>query len=387
MTKRIWWQRPQIRTDEEQNLHRKVSWLELFFDLVFVAIIAELSHYLAKDISPVGIGEYILLFVPVWWVWIGATYYNERFETAGIENRLFTFLLILSVAGLAVFSHHGLGKTSVGFALSYVFARSIITYLWWRAGYHEPSFRPTAKRFVIGSSISIAFFILSVFVSPPTRFILWAIGLLSDVAAPIFTIKHQAKLPRFSSSRLPERYGLFIIIVLGEAVISVVKGLASKEYLSLTDGITGILGMALTFGIWWIYFDFVARRPPKSGTGWVFAWGYLHMPLVMAVTATATGINNAISYEESVLPFNLRLLICGSLAISLAIIALLETTLRRDEDEPTHPKLSPMLKLSGAVLALILSFWGGLGAVSLLTLLMVLLAIQMGYGLSVWFGG
>jgi low temperature requirement protein LtrA len=317
MAKRIWWQKPQIRTDEEQHLHRKVSWLELFFDLVFVVIIAELSHTLAIDVSWVGAGKYTLLFLPAWWVWIGATYYNERFETEGIENRLFTFLLILSVAGLAVFSHHGLGETSVGFALSYVFARSIVTFLWWRAGYHQPSFRPTAKRFVIGSSISIAFFILSVFVPPPTRFILWVIGLFIDINTPIFTVKYQAKLPKFSSSRLPERYGLFMIIVLGEAVVSVVQGLAAKEHFNFADAITGILGMTLTFGIWWIYFDFVARRPPKPATGWVFAWGYLHMPLVMSVTATAAGINNVIASKATVLPLNVRCLICGSLAISL----------------------------------------------------------------------
>ncbi|MCC3587346.1 low temperature requirement protein A [Microcoleus sp. PH2017_30_WIL_O_A] len=385
MAKRIWWQKPQIRTDEEQQLHRKVSWLELFFDLVFVVIIAELSHNLAIDVSWVGAGKYILLFLPAWWVWIGATYYNERFETEGIENRLFTFLLILAVAGLAVFSHHGLGETSVGFALSYVFARSIVTVLWWRAGYHEPSFRPTAKRFVIGSSISIAFFILSVFVPPPTRFILWVIGLFVDINTPIFTLRHQSKLPQFSSSRLPERYGLFMIIVLGEAVVSVVQGLAAKEHFDFAHAITGILGMTLIFGIWWIYFDFVARRPPKPATGWVFAWGYLHMPLVMSVTATAAGINNVIASKATVLPLNVRCLICGSLAISLAVIALLETTLRRDEDEPAHPIWSPALKLAAAVVTLIVGLFGGLGAIALLSLLVILLAIQMSYGLWVWF--
>ncbi|WP_293341686.1 low temperature requirement protein A [Microcoleus sp. CAWBG58] len=385
MAKRIWWQKPQIRTDEEQHLHRKVSWLELFFDLVFVVVIAELSHNLAIDVSWAGAGKYTLLFLPAWWVWIGATYYNERFETEGIENRLFTFLLILSVAGLAVFSHHGLGETSVGFALSYVFARSILTVLWWRAGYHQPSFRPTAKRFVMGSSISIALFILSVFVPPPTRFILWVIGLFIDINTPILTVKHQAKLPQFSSSRLPERYGLFMIIVLGEAVITVVQGLAAKEHFNFADAITGILGMTLTFGIWWIYFDFVARRPPKPATGWVFAWGYLHMPLVMSVTATAAGINNMIASKATVLPLNVQCLICGSLAISLAVIALLETTLRRDEDEPAHPIWSPALKLAAAVVTLIVGLFGGLGAIALLSLLVILLAIQMSYGLWVWF--
>ncbi|NJK74427.1 MAG: low temperature requirement protein A [Microcoleus sp. SU_5_6] len=137
MAKRQWWQKPQLRTDEDQNIHRKVSWLELFFDLIFVVVVAELSHYLAKHVSLEGVGSFILLFLPVWWVWIGATYYNERFETEGLENRIFTFLQIIGAAGLAVFVHDGLGKTSIGFALAYVLSRLIITYLWVRGGYHD----------------------------------------------------------------------------------------------------------------------------------------------------------------------------------------------------------------------------------------------------------
>ncbi|MEO9125369.1 MAG: low temperature requirement protein A [Microcoleus sp.] len=67
MAKRIWWQKPQIRTDEEQHFYQKVSWLELFLDLIFVVIMAELSHNLAGDLSWVGTGKYILLFLPAWW--------------------------------------------------------------------------------------------------------------------------------------------------------------------------------------------------------------------------------------------------------------------------------------------------------------------------------
>jgi low temperature requirement protein LtrA len=386
MAKRQLWQKPQLRTEEEEQIHRKVTWLELFFDLIFVVVVAELSHYLAKHVSLEGAGNFILLFLPVWWVWIGATYYNERFETEGLENRIFTFLQIIGAAGLAIFAHDGLGKTSVGFALSYVLSRSIITYLWIRGGYHDRRFLPTAKRFGTSFSISIACFVLSVFVPPPQRFVLWGIGLVLDVTAPLFAIRQQALLPKFSSSKLPERFGLFLIIVLGESVVAVVQGLAAKPELSPLAVGTGILALALAFGIWWIYFDFVARRPPKYGIGWVYAWNYLHMPLVIAVTATGAGILNTIANEQAVLSDPVRMLIAISVGISLTAIALLENTLRREADEPTHPSLSPILKLIAAVGALGLGIWGsGLGAISLLSLLFGLLAVQMIYGLVVWF--
>ena len=104
MIKRLWWQIPQLRTDEDREIERKVSWLELFFDLYFVVVIAHLSHGLAKHISWAGIGEFVFLFIPVWWVWIGAAYYIERFDTEGIEHRLFVFLQMVPIAGSPMFN-------------------------------------------------------------------------------------------------------------------------------------------------------------------------------------------------------------------------------------------------------------------------------------------
>ncbi|NJL47546.1 MAG: low temperature requirement protein A [Leptolyngbyaceae cyanobacterium SM2_5_2] len=165
MAKRVWWQHPTLRTDEEQTHERRVTWLELFFDLFFVVVIAELAHSLAENISWAGVGAFVFLFLPVWWVWIGATYYNERFETEGFENRLFTFLQMIPIAGLAVFAHYALSKTAVEFALSYALARLIITYLWWQGGRCDRRFRPTARWFVAGFSLSILLFVASVFVA------------------------------------------------------------------------------------------------------------------------------------------------------------------------------------------------------------------------------
>ena len=99
--KREWWQKPGLRTDEEDKKHRPVTWLELFFDLVFVVVIARLSHNLVGDVTAGGLFVFLFMFVPVWWIWNGVTYYNERFESEGVEMRFFTFLTMIPVAGLA----------------------------------------------------------------------------------------------------------------------------------------------------------------------------------------------------------------------------------------------------------------------------------------------
>ncbi|MGE0433484.1 MAG: low temperature requirement protein A, partial [Planctomycetota bacterium] len=119
MARRSIWQKPAIRLDEESEQHRKVTWLELFFDLFFVVAVAQLGHMLAHNPTADGLVRFVLLFMPVFWVWIGMTYYNERFETEGLENRLAALLLMLPVIGMSITAHHALdaGHSSfTGFA-------------------------------------------------------------------------------------------------------------------------------------------------------------------------------------------------------------------------------------------------------------------------------
>ncbi len=194
--RRQWWQRPQLRTDEDEHHERRVTWLELFYDLVFVVVIAEVAHYLTEHVSIVGVLGYILLFLPVWWVWIGGTYYTERFETEDLSYRFFVFLQMLPTAALAVFAYNGLGETSEEFALSYVAARSVITFLWWRGGFYNPRARPVTNRFTAGFVASIMLFVVSVFVPIPWRFALWGAGLFLDLFTPSLTLRAQAQLPR-----------------------------------------------------------------------------------------------------------------------------------------------------------------------------------------------
>jgi low temperature requirement protein LtrA len=386
LAKRLWWEKPRLRTDEEEERERRVGWLELFFDLVFVVVVAELSHSLAGHISLAGVMGFVLLFIPVWWIWIGGTFYTERFETRDVSNRVFAFLQMLPVAALAVFAHDGLGETSVGFALSYVAARIVLIVMWLRGGWHEPRFRPVSNRYAIGFGTSVALFVVSIFVSPPLRFWLWGLGLLIDLLTPLPTLKFQAKLPRFSTSRLPERLGLFVIIVLGETLVGVVRGVAEQHHLTLATMLTGALGMALGFGLWWVYFDFVARRQFKPGRWWLLTWTYLHLPLLMGIVAAGAGVNNVVASEETTLPVEARWLISGAIGVALIFIGLIEQTLRRREDEPTHPRLSPILKIAAGLGALVVAALGnGLGPLPLLSLLLGLILIQIVYGTYVWF--
>jgi len=326
-----WLQPPRLRIGADNETQpRHATWLELFYDLVFVVAVSQLAHNLSDDTSITGFLGFVALFLPVWWTWIGATFYANRFDSDDVIRRLLTGVQMLAIAALAVNVHHGLSDSSSGFALAYVVARVVLVLEYLRAGQHIPTARGLTTHFSIGFAIAAGLWLVSVFVPLPWRFGLWAIGLLVDFATPITGIRHQRHLlPHLE--HLPERFGLFTIIVLGEAIIAVVNGVAEMEW-DGTSEITAALGFVTAFCLWWIYFENVGglalRAASETGRIRVFQlWLYGHLPLVIGLAAAGVGVEHLIlSESEAALSTADRWLLCGSLALCFLALALLHRT-------------------------------------------------------------
>ncbi|WP_185201075.1 low temperature requirement protein A [Glaciihabitans sp. INWT7] len=377
------WQRAILRDDADA--HRPVGWVELFFDLVFVVIISVLAHDLEGSAHSEGLLRFILQFVAVFWVWNGFTYYTERFESHGLENRLFTFLGILTVAGLAVWGEDGLGHNYLGFAASFLLARGLNILMWLRAGRHEPRFRRAAAGFTAGYVASFALIGVSLAVDEAWRLALWGLAVLVDIAAPAVTARFQFGLPGISRDKFPERFGLLTLIVLGEVVASVIQGVATANEatdVSVPTIADAILGLAIGFGLWWVYFDFVARRPTRPDFVIALVWVYLHIAMLIGMVIVGVGISEAVlSGEESASALVLR-----SLGITLVAIALLELTLDRAPDEPTGARLSPLLKAGiGVALVLLASFAAPPSTTAVLMVGVAALAVPAAYGARVYY--
>jgi low temperature requirement protein LtrA len=288
------WQPPRLRLFEEA--HRRATWLELLYDLVFVVAVAELAAVLAGGDDLGRILTFVGLFVPVWWAWAGYVFYANRFDTDDVSHRLLAIPQILAVATMAA-SVGDLAERSALFAIAYAVARVFLILAYVRAGRHVPEARPLAARYAAGFAVASLVWLASLAVEPPQRYAFWAVAMLVDLATPLLARRHQGKLPP-QTEHLPERFGLFVVIVLGEVVAAVVTGLKGHD---VTPGSLAIAlaGVAIAMGFWWLYFghldESVVLRTRLAGQVWV----YSHLPLSLGLVAFGIGIEHAIAHPAA----------------------------------------------------------------------------------------
>lgn len=293
---------PALRSVEAAGVERHATWLELFHDLIFVAAISQLATRLSADYSSTGICWFAVLFVPIWWAWIGHTFYLSRFDTEDLGHRLLTMVQMTAVASMAVHVPNALESTSTGFALSYASVRFLLVAEHVRAGWRIPAIRPLTNRYVCGFGAAATLWALSVLVPLPWRFWLWGMAMMVDFAAPLTAGQLHVRFPPHLS-HLPERFGLFTIIVIGEAVVSVVFGIG-KTGLNFVSATAGFIGLLIAFALWWGYFEgakgaMTRRLQAREHVKNYQLWLYAHLPLLMGITAVAVGIKHVISLQPA----------------------------------------------------------------------------------------
>ncbi|MDQ3847841.1 MAG: low temperature requirement protein A [Thermoproteota archaeon] len=187
---------------------------------------------------------------------------------------------------------------------------------------------PIIRRYSLGFLCAAVVWIISAFIPPPFRFVLWAIGLAIDFATPMTAGRlHSQFAPHIS--HLPERLGLFIIIVLGESVLEVVAGVQNREFNISSMSILG-LSLSIPFSLWWLYFDSVDGAPirvlqEKGRIGIYSLWLIGHFPLVVAITSVGIGLGIITSKAQGLaLSYSELWLVCGSVGLSLAAQGILQ---------------------------------------------------------------
>ena len=328
---RFFWQRP--RTHRETFADRRVSFLELFYDLIYVVLIARIAVGLHSGISWRSVTTFVVLFCLVWIGWYNGSLLHDAHGRADTRNRLLTFLQMFALSAMAVF----VTDASAGgaFAVSYTAFLAILVWQWVvvaRLERDDPVYGPIARRYAIIISAMTAWVGASAFASPAVRPWMWGgfvIVFILAVVVSAFTLdrdpRHAAEAGRpLATDSLLERFALFIIIVLGEVVASVINGLAGVEQLSTPVFLTGFAGLAVGVAFWWSYFDLVAMRAPIATTRARYIYNLAQLPLALAITGVGAATVSMIeSSEADATPHATAWMFGGCVALAMITLALL----------------------------------------------------------------
>jgi low temperature requirement protein LtrA len=285
---------PRLRTLDEDGDARRATWLELFFDLVFVAAVGQLANALAAHPTPARFAAFVGLFVPVWWAWMGFTFYANRFDTDDLPYRLLTLVAMFGVAVVATTVSPVFRGATTGFVLSYVAVRCVLLVLYERARRHVEAARSLATTFLVAFGAAVGVWLASLAVPTPWRYALWAAALAFELAAPLLAWRQIPQAP-INRRHIPERFGLLTLIVLGESVLAVVLAV-TKVHWDAESAAAAVAGFVVAASLWWIYFDFVDEEAAVGGRG-IFGgltYTYVHFAIVVGLAALGVGVKLAV---------------------------------------------------------------------------------------------
>ncbi len=189
---------------------RKVGWLELFYDLVYVAALIQLGSALASHVSLFGALAFTGLMIPLWFTWTGFTFYNNRFLVDDAVHRLLVFVQMLAIGAVATSVPKVLDGQHQTFALAYGVARVVVVVMYVRAHAQVPEARGMTRCYGVGFALGAAIWLASAFVPPPWAFFLWALAQAVDLSTPLGK-NALGLIERFpiDFGHVSERYGIW----------------------------------------------------------------------------------------------------------------------------------------------------------------------------------
>jgi len=300
--------------------HRVATPLELLFDLTFVVAYGfaadEMAHYLAEDHIQTAILGFAMGAFAITWAWVNFSWFASAYDTDDWVYRLTTMLQMVGVVILAlglapVFESIDEGETVNNGVMvaGYVVMRVGMVFHWARAARHDPARRSACKTYIVTILIAQAGWLVLLFAhtSVAQTFFWIAVLVCVEFAGPWIAERRKGGTP-WHPHHIAERYGLLVIIALGEGIIGTIVSLSAVvgpegPGWSVHAGLVALAGVGMTFGLWWIYFvipagEFLRLRPSCS-----FVWGYGQIVIIAAVVAVGAGLHVAAYYleEKSVL--------------------------------------------------------------------------------------
>lgn len=311
---------PRLRTDD----NRAASRLELFYDLAYVLVIHQLAIAFTKDLTWHGAAVFAGLFTITWWSWVTMTLYANRFDTNDVIYRVLKLSATFAVAVMAASAGSVPSSGVAAFTIGYVATRVVLAALYARAWVHIIDSRPTINLYFATTIVSALLWTTSLFTPSPITYGLWAAGILIEALAPVAATRWGPDIP-LHLDHLPERFGLFVILVLGESVSAIVLGMHDTHW-ALTSIVVAALGFTIAAAMWWMYFDIggaeaktlLQSDDDAHSSGRADSYIYGHLPLTLGAALLGVGIEQYVLHPVGELTSGGRWALCGGLALFVA---------------------------------------------------------------------
>jgi low temperature requirement protein LtrA len=323
-------------TDREEAAERRVTHLELFFDLVFVLAITQVTAFLADNATWDGLLRGLLLVSALWWAWGSYAWLTNTLdpEEGGVRLAMFGSMAAMLIVALA--TPHAFDVDGVVFGVAYFTVRALHVVLFAIAGRKDPDLAPAIVKLVSTGVIGPALLVGAGFLEGGLQIGIWITAVAIDYLVGILV--GRAPGMRISPEHFVERHALIMIIALGESIVAIGIG---AEGLALDAGTiaAALLGIAVVCALWWSYFDwvvYVAQATLAEATGRervVLArdmYSYLHLPMVAGIVLFALGLKTTLGHVGEALEIIPAVGLSAGLALYFAGHVALRFRISRD---------------------------------------------------------
>jgi low temperature requirement protein LtrA len=308
--------------DRQAEREQRVTPLELFFDLVFVFAFTQVTGFLSHSPTWSGLLRGLLLLGALWWAWGAYAWLTNTLDPEEGAVRLAVLAAIAAMLLVSLAAPGAFGRNGAIFGVAYLVVRALHLVLYAIAGRGDRDLFRAVLRLVPTATLGPALLVIAGFLDGSGQLALWGAALAIDYLGPLVG---RMRGWRISPAHFVERFGLIIIIALGESIVAIGFGAAGLPLVADVI-VAALLGFAVVACLWWSYFDwvvFVAQAALAQATGASRAtlardaYSYLHLPMVAGIVLFAFGLETTLHDVEDPLPILPALGLCGGIALYL----------------------------------------------------------------------
>ncbi len=380
---------PRYHRDVHFHKHtdRAVGWLELFYDLVYVATLIQIGNFLSSNLTLIGLGQFSVLLFLVWWAWTGETLYQNRYFVDDATHRFLVFVQMCGVATMGLSVSGAFGELSGQFALAYALVRLMMVVMFLRVRASHPPSAYVSNGYAVAMGAGVTIFAASALMPEEVRWIIWLLAIA-------FEIIYFGRPSRLKSTldwgpddhHLVERFGIFTIIVLGEAFVKILDD-AQGTALGGAQIAVGVVIVALLFHLWWLHFSDAAGEVYGLDNTWkAVSWSYGHLFLAAALTmfgvAAKKVFSASIDDPTSYLKEETRLLLAGAMVLFFIAQAFINGGLDHDATPHNHARRVVTYLVGAVVTAIFGLVVTGLKPLAFAAVLLVIAFILVGRSIA-----